>query len=183
MRRLTRIAFARSRRYAAMIHPASSWRTRWQQSSGSWAPFSGRRFLSWSCRSLSSWEFRSFSSVKQRPPSRCMCFADVNRVMSTSFARPNAGGTTSSRITSFRLCPVVWQEARRNDEYPRIFAYLARSRVFGVPKPYLVRITARNPIYKSLNPAFRHLKARPRKSRETRQACAELIEQTLNELQ
>lgn len=78
---------------------------------------------------------------------------------------------------------VVWQEARRNDEYPRIFAYLARSRVFGVPKPYLVRITARNPIYKSLNPAFRHLKARPRKSRETRQACAELIEQTLNELQ
>ncbi len=78
---------------------------------------------------------------------------------------------------------VVWQEARRNDEYPRIFAYLARSRVSGVPKPYLVRITARNPIYKSLNPAFRHLKARPRKSRETRQACAELIEQTLNELQ
>lgn len=77
---------------------------------------------------------------------------------------------------------VVWQEAGRNDEYPRIFAYLARSRVFGVSKPYLVRITARNPVCKSLNPAFRQFKARPRKSPETRQACVEIIEQTLNEL-
>lgn len=77
---------------------------------------------------------------------------------------------------------VVWQKARRNDEYPRIFAYLARSRVFGVPKPYLVRITARNPICKSLNPALRRLKTCPRKSRETQKACAEIIRQTRNEL-
>lgn len=77
---------------------------------------------------------------------------------------------------------VVWQEARRNDEYPRIFAYLARSRVFGVPKPYLVRITARNPVCKSLNPALRRLKTCPRKSRETQKACVEIIKQTRNEL-
>lgn len=78
---------------------------------------------------------------------------------------------------------VVWQKTGHNDEHPTIFTYLAHSRIVGVSKPYCVRITARNPVCKSLNPALRRLKTCSRKSPQTQQACAEVIERTLNELQ
>jgi hypothetical protein len=78
---------------------------------------------------------------------------------------------------------VTWQKTGHSDEHPTIFAYLVHSRIAGVPKPYFVRITARHPVCRSLNPALRPLKASSRKSWETQQACAQVIKQTLNELQ
>lgn len=77
---------------------------------------------------------------------------------------------------------VVWHKSGRNGEYPDLIAHLARSRVFGVPKPYIVAVTPRALLHKSLNHVLQELKAHPKRATPTQQACLEIINKELEAL-
>ena len=70
---------------------------------------------------------------------------------------------------------VVWHKAGRGGQCSDLLAHLARSRVFGVSKPYMVVVTARALLHRSLNVPLQELKAQPKRSDAARKACAEII--------
>ena len=77
---------------------------------------------------------------------------------------------------------VVWVESVRNGEYPDLIDHLARSRVFGISKPYLVAVTPKALLHRSLNSTLQQLKKHPKRSEDTQQACLEIINQELREI-
>ena len=77
---------------------------------------------------------------------------------------------------------VVWRKSMRGGDFPSLLDHLAQSRIFGVSKPYIVAVTPRALLHKSLNSVLQELKAYPKKSEDTRQACLEIIHRELKEL-
>lgn len=77
---------------------------------------------------------------------------------------------------------VVWQKSKRKGKYPDVIAHLARARILGVSKPYMVAVTPRAFRHKSLNPVLQELKTHPKKSEDAQRACFEIINQELNKL-
>jgi hypothetical protein len=77
---------------------------------------------------------------------------------------------------------VVWKKPAGKSEYRSFFRHLDCSHIFNVSKPYLVLVTPRALIPKSLNETLQKLKTHPEKSEETRRACAEIIAGTENDL-
>ena len=77
---------------------------------------------------------------------------------------------------------VVWQKSGRGGKYPDLVAHLARSRVFGVSKPYMVVVTRRALLHKSLNGVLQEWKPHAKKSDEVRKACAEIMKTIQEEL-
>ena len=77
---------------------------------------------------------------------------------------------------------VVWHKSVRDGEHPAVLGHVDRSGILGVPKPYLVAVTRRALVHKSLNRVLQEFKAHPKKSEETRRACGQIIAQTEQEL-
>ena len=63
-----------------------------------------------------------------------------------------------------------------------MFEHLERSDIFDVAKPYLVSVTPRSLIYKSLNETLQDLKADCRASEDARRACAKIVAEAQREL-
>lgn len=76
----------------------------------------------------------------------------------------------------------VWCGRARGGRRRAFFSHLARSGILGVPKPYLVAVTRRTLMHKSLNGALQELKARPKVSEHTRESCAGIIAEARDEL-
>jgi len=77
---------------------------------------------------------------------------------------------------------VVWCKSMHAGEGMPLLRHLSHSHIFNVSKPYLVAVTRRALVHKSLNTVLQKLKAHPKKSEHTRQACAQIITQVLHEL-
>jgi hypothetical protein len=77
---------------------------------------------------------------------------------------------------------VVWQKSRRGGQYPDLVVHLARSRVFGVSKPYMVVVTRKALRHQSLNVPLQQLKAHAKRSDDIRKACAGIIKTIEEEL-
>ena len=80
---------------------------------------------------------------------------------------------------NFRL---VWRKSGRGGEYPNLVAHLARSRVFGVSKPYMVVVTRRALLHQSLNGPLQQLKPHAKRSDDVSKACADIIKTIQEEL-
>ena len=70
---------------------------------------------------------------------------------------------------------VVWQKSGRGGQYPDLVAHLARSRVFGVSKPYMVVVTRQALRHQSLNGPLQQLKSHAKRSDDIRQVSAGII--------
>lgn len=77
---------------------------------------------------------------------------------------------------------VVWTKSARDGQFPNVLGHFARSRIFGVSKPYIVAVTPRALVHKSLNAVLQELKAHPKKSEDTQRACLEIINREIREL-
>ena len=77
---------------------------------------------------------------------------------------------------------VVWWKSAHRGKYRQLLGHLDQSRIFNVSKPYIVAVTPRALVHISLNSVLQELKARPKKSEETRRACAQIIAETEEEL-
>ena len=77
---------------------------------------------------------------------------------------------------------VVWWKSLHRGKYRQLLGHLEQSRIFNVSKPYIVAVTPRALVHRSLNSILQELKARPKKSEETRRACAQIIAETEEEL-
>ena len=77
---------------------------------------------------------------------------------------------------------VVWRRRGRKAWRNPFFGHLARSGIQGARKPYLVAVTKRALVHRSLNAALQELKARPKVSEDTRRACAGIIADARDEL-
>jgi|GEM_PF-1423356 len=70
---------------------------------------------------------------------------------------------------------VIWHLRERSLKYPVLLKRLASSRIYGVPRPYLVLVTRRALLCRSLNGPLQQIKPHAKKSTVTRQACSKLI--------
>jgi hypothetical protein len=77
---------------------------------------------------------------------------------------------------------VVWQKSVRGVKRPHIFAHLNRSGIGSLPKPYLVVVTPRALLHRSLNAPLQPLKVRPKKSSDIGEKCAQIIKELEKEL-
>ncbi len=77
---------------------------------------------------------------------------------------------------------VVWVKLAQDARYPDLLGHLSRSRIFGVSKPYIVAVTPRAFVHKSLNAELQNLKGHPKKSEQTQQECLEIINRALQKL-
>ncbi len=78
---------------------------------------------------------------------------------------------------------VIWHEPERDGQCPKTLEHFARSSILDIPKPYLVAVTSRTLLHRSLNEVLQGLKAHAKKSEETRQQCVQIITKTTNEFQ
>ena len=77
---------------------------------------------------------------------------------------------------------VVWHKSVCGGEYSGLMRHLTQSHIFGVPKPYIVAVSPRALLHRSLNSALQELKTHPKKSKDTQQACLDIINKELIEL-
>ena len=70
---------------------------------------------------------------------------------------------------------VVWQANRRDGKVDPIITNLWRSRIFGVPRPYLVAVHKRRISAVSLNGCLQDLKARPARSPQAQEMSRHVL--------
>ena len=77
---------------------------------------------------------------------------------------------------------VGWHLQKKEDLAPESSGQFWCPQVGGVSKPYLVVVTRRKLIHKSLNTVLQELKRHPKVSAESRRACAEIVGKAQEEL-
>jgi len=77
---------------------------------------------------------------------------------------------------------VVWHKSVRDGEYSGLIGHLAQSHIFAMSKPYLVAVTQRALLPKTLNLILQDLKRHPKRSEGTQAACLQIIMNELPEL-
>jgi hypothetical protein len=81
---------------------------------------------------------------------------------------------------------VVWHKQGcvqgRDGKLPPLFKHLATSHIFSISKPYLVVVTPKALVPKSINRAFTGLKSKAARSTEVQAACAKQILEIEQEL-
>lgn len=77
---------------------------------------------------------------------------------------------------------VAWYNTKGPDRNVDLFHRLTQSKIYGLPKPYLVVVTEKRIQAKSLHGELQKLKTTSRKAEHVQLACRRLIESKQNEL-